>query len=74
MASRCLPNKVPQRLERNLEVTSNTPPLFKKHFIFEDTWVAQSVKCLTLDFDSGLDLKVLRLSPTLGSAPSVEPT
>ena len=32
-----------------------------------------SVKCLTLDFSSGYDLRVVRLSPTLGSVPSMEP-
>ena len=37
------------------------------------TWVAQLVKCLTLGFGSGHDLGVLRLSPVLGSAWSVEP-
>ena len=30
------------------------------------TWVAQSVKCLTLGFGSGCDLRVLRSSPTAG--------
>ena len=28
--------------------------------------MAQLVKCLTLDFSSGHDLRVVRLSPTLG--------
>ena len=37
-------------------------------------WVVQSVKCLTLDFSSGLDLTVLSLSPTWGSMLGVEPT
>ena len=32
------------------------------------TWMAQSVKYPTLDFSSGHDLRVLGLSPTLGSA------
>ena len=27
-------------------------------------WVAHSVKCLTLDFNSGYDLKVMRSIPT----------
>ena len=26
-------------------------------------WVAESVKCVTLDFSSGHDLRVVRLSP-----------
>ena len=30
-------------------------------------WVAQSVKHLALDFGSGHDLRVVRLSPVLGS-------
>ena len=34
--------------------------------------MAQSLKHLTLDFGSGHDLKVLELSPTLGSALSGE--
>ena len=43
-----------------------------------DCWVVQSVKCLTLDLSSGLDLKVLSLGPVsgfvLGSTLGVEPT
>ena len=31
------------------------------------TWVAQSVRCPTLDFSSGCDLTGVRLSPALGS-------
>lgn len=30
-------------------------------------WVAQLVKCLTLDLGSSLDLKIMGSSPTLGS-------
>ena len=37
------------------------------------TWVAQLVKCLTLDFDLGRDFTVVRLSPVWGSTLSVEP-
>ena len=37
-----------------------------------DTWVAQSVECPTLDFNSGHDLGVLGSRPTLGSV--VRPT
>ena len=37
-------------------------------------WVAQWVKHLTLDFGSGHDLRIMRLSPTLGSMLSMEPT
>ena len=36
-------------------------------------WLAQSVKCLTLDFGSDHDLRVVRLSPASGSVLSVEP-
>ena len=32
------------------------------------TWVAQLFKYLTLDFDSGHNLRVVRLSPTSGSS------
>ena len=43
--------------------------LFKK---IGNVGVAQSVKSLTLDFSSGHDLTVVRLSPVSGSALSVE--
>ena len=36
-------------------------------------WVAQSVKRPTLDFGSGHDLIIVRLSPAVGSVLSVEP-
>ena len=36
-------------------------------------WVAQLVKCQTLDFDSGHDLIVVRLSLVLGSMLGMEP-
>lgn len=36
--------------------------------------MAQSVECLTLDFGSGLDLRVVGSSPASGSALNVEPT
>ena len=36
-------------------------------------WVAQSVKCLTLSFTSDCDVRVLGLSPTLGSTLIVGP-
>ena len=36
-------------------------------------WVAQLVKHLTLDFDSGHDLMIMRLSPMSDSALGVEP-
>ena len=38
-----------------------------------DTWVAHSVKCLTLDFDSDDDLTIVRWSPASGSTLGVEP-
>ena len=34
----------------------------------------QSVKLPTLDLSSGLDLRVVKSSPMLGSAPGVRPT
>ena len=34
--------------------------------------MAQSVECLTLDFSSGHDLRVMRLGPVSGSALGVE--
>ena len=36
-------------------------------------WVAQSVKCLTLEFGPGHDLMVVRLRPVSGSVLGVEP-
>ena len=33
-------------------------------------WVAQSIKHLTLDLSSGLDLRVVSSSPTLGVTPT----
>ena len=36
--------------------------------------MAQSVKRLTLDLSSGLDLRVMSSSPALGSRLGVEPT
>lgn len=35
-------------------------------------WEARLEKCLTLDFGSGRDLRVVRLSPVLGSTISEE--
>ena len=37
-------------------------------------WVAQLVKHPTLDFTSGLDLRVMGSSPVLGSTLGMEPT
>ena len=34
------------------------------------TWMAQSVKYLTLDLSSDHDLRVVRSSPTLGTEPA----
>ena len=36
------------------------------------TWVAQPIKHMTLDFDSGHSLRVMRLNPTMGSTLSKE--
>ena len=45
-----------------------------KNMSLRGTWVAQSVKRLTLDFSSGLDLRVVSSSSTLGSLLREEPT
>ena len=39
----------------------------------QGAWVAQLVKCPNLDFGSGYDPRVVRLSPALGSALSMKP-
>ena len=47
--------------------------LFSNDFLLlRCAWVAQSGKCLTLDFGSGHDLRVMRLSPALDSVLGVE--
>ena len=43
-------------------------------FTLGGTWVAQSDKYPTLDFSSGNDLRVVRLSPVMDFKPGVEPT
>ena len=51
-------------------------PLLKlllQSFRTQEHLVAQSVKHLTLDFSWGHDLRVMSLSPALGSALGVEP-
>ena len=45
--------------------------IHRKHF--KGHWVAQSVKCLTLDFGSGYDFRVTRSSLAWSSALSKEP-
>ena len=61
---------------------NSIPPTWIKYMVFNSldfrgAQVAQLVKCLTLDFSSDLDLKVLisglRLSPTFGSTPGLGP-
>lgn len=51
--------------------------LLKKKSSFKkklwSTWVAQLVKCLTLDFGSGHGVRVVRSSPPLGSVLGVWP-
>jgi len=49
-----------------------TDERIKKMWYIGGTWVAQSVNHLTLDFGSGRDLRVMGLSPTLGSVLSGE--
>ena len=49
--------------------------LFKRYYggVGNGAWVAQSVMCPTLDFGLGHDLKVVGLSPALGSVLGMEP-
>ena len=49
-----------------------TTALFTLLKRWRGTWVAQWVKLPTLDFSSGHDLRVVRLSPMLGSVLSAE--
>ena len=44
----------------------------KKKKTLQGIWVNQSVKCPTLDFSSGCDLRVVGWSPVLGSVLGVE--
>ena len=46
--------------------------VFIKMLIFWGTWVAQSLKPLTLHFSSGHDLGIMGWSPSLGSMLCVE--
>ena len=53
---------------------SNSREVHNKKWVkFRGAWAAQSVEHLTLDFGSGHDLRVVRLSPVLGSALGMEP-
>ena len=45
-----------------------------KYHVAWDTWVAQLVQLLTLDFNVGHDLTVVRSSPASGSALGMKPT
>ena len=56
------------RWEETMDKISSGHVMQLKSGFLGGTWVAQSVKCLTLDFDSDSDLRVVRWSPTLGSA------
>ena len=47
--------------------------LFRKKICIRDTWVAQPVECLILDFSSGHDPRVVGSSPASGPVLSVEP-
>jgi len=51
-----------------------TGPVLELRRQDRDAWVAQTVKCLTLDLSSGLDLRVLSSSPALGSMLGMEST
>ena len=50
----------------------NCTIIFKEE-IKRGTWVAQLVEHLTLDFSSGHDFKVMKLSPKSHSTLSMEP-
>ena len=47
-------------------------PVLKKRILTRVTWVAQSVKHLTPDFNSGHDLRVLSSSIGLGMEPTLK--
>ena len=48
------------------------PKSLKK--INRGSWVAQSVKCPTLDLNSGFDIRVVSSSPSLGAMLGAKPT
>ena len=69
--------KVISSLSNKYLVTAFFVPNAKYVILVEkirDTWAAQSDKCLTLDFSSGSDLRVLGLSHAWGSTRSTEST
>ena len=45
-----------------------TEKVSQTHLLFWGTWVARFIKPLTLDFSSGQDLRVVRLSPSVSMA------
>lgn len=51
-----------------------TKSIVLKMFMYRGAWVIQSVKCLTLDLSSGIDLRVMSSSPVLHFVLGVEPT
>ena len=63
------------RLRHPLEVSSYLGKIRKsKEGIIGGAWVALLFKHLTLSFNSGLDLRVMGLSPMSGFMLSMEPT
>ena len=58
--------------EHKNQLVGNCWVIGVKKDIMQGAWVAQLVKCPTLDFSSGLDLRVLESSPESGSGLSVE--
>lgn len=56
-------------LQRQAEYHSNIG-----NKLHRTNWLAQMVKHSTLELSSGLDLKVVNSSPTLGSAQGAKPT
>ena len=60
--------KSPPYVPTNISVTLavHTGSSFKRVSAWRGRWVAQSVKCLTLDFGSGHDLRVHEIEPCIG--------
>jgi len=58
----------------HLDLSAPLTPAQALRYFWWGAWVAQSVKHLTLDLSSGLDLWVMSSNPVLGSTLGVEPT
>jgi len=62
---------LPLKVSSKTDGTDTTRQLLKRQNP-RGAWVAHSVKCLTFDFSSGHDLRVVRQSPVTGSTLSRE--